>query len=49
MEQFIASRRFDREALTTPLPEDLPTDFGSTIPSPPETKSTVSRIAPRPG
>jgi AAA lid domain len=46
--RLVASGNFDREALTTLLPEDLPTDFTS-IPSPPETKPTRSRIAPRPG
>ncbi len=47
--RLVASGRSDREALTTLLPEDLPADFGITIPSPSETKTTASRIAPRPG
>jgi hypothetical protein len=46
--RLVGSGNFAREALTTLLPEDLPTDFSS-IPSPPETKPTRSRIAPRPG
>jgi len=39
----------DREALTTLLPDDLPSDFGATIPAPTPAKPNVSRIAPRPG
>jgi SpoVK/Ycf46/Vps4 family AAA+-type ATPase len=46
--RLVASGNFGRDALTMLLPEDLPTDFTS-IPSPPETKPTRSRIAPRPG
>ena len=38
-----------RESLTTLMPEDLPTDIGTTIPAPAASKSAVSRIAPRPG
>ncbi len=47
--RLVACGRCDREALTTLLPEDLPTDAGSVIPPPPETKPATSRIAPRPG
>ncbi|EEF60842.1 AAA family ATPase [Pedosphaera parvula] len=47
--RLVASSRFDREALTSLLPEDLPTDFGNTIPAPSEIKPSASRIAPRPG
>ena len=46
--RLVASSRFDRESLTTLLPEDLPTDFGTTIPAPAESKPIASRIAPRP-
>jgi len=38
-----------RDALTTLLPDDLPADFGTTIPAPPPTQPTKSRIATKPG
>jgi hypothetical protein len=44
-----AATHCDRDALTTLLPEDLPADFGTTIPAPPLTQPTKSRIQTRPG
>ena len=45
-----ASTNCDREALTTLLPEDLPADFGTTIPAPPSSQPfTKSRIQTKPG
>jgi hypothetical protein len=43
------SNRCDRDALTTLLPEDLPDDFGATIPAPAPKPPTKSRIQSRPG
>jgi hypothetical protein len=45
--RLVASGQCDRDALTTLLPEDLPADFATGMPAPPETKPTTSRIAPR--
>jgi hypothetical protein len=47
--RLVSSGQCDRDALTTLLPEDLPADFESGMPAPPETKPAASRIAPRPG
>jgi AAA lid domain/ATPase family associated with various cellular activities (AAA) len=47
--RLVGSGQMDRDALTTLLPEDLPADFGPTIPVPLETRPTISRIAPRAG
>jgi hypothetical protein len=47
--RLVASGQCDRDALTTLLPEDLPEDFASGMPAPPESKPTTSRIAPRAG
>ena len=45
--RLVASGQCDRDALTTLLPEDLPADFATGMPAPPETKPATSRIAPR--
>jgi len=47
--RLVNSGQCDRDALTTLLPEDLPAEFGAAMSAPPETRPTVSRIAPRPG
>ena len=47
--RLVASGLCDRDALTTLLPEDVPDDFETGMPAPPETKSIPSRIAPRAG
>ena len=47
--RLVAGNHCDRESLTALLPEDLPADFGKTIPPPAEAKPGASRIAPRPG
>jgi hypothetical protein len=47
--RLVASGQCDRDALTALLPEDLPADFETGMPAPPETKPASSRIAPRPG
>jgi AAA+ superfamily predicted ATPase len=47
--RLVASGQCDRDALTTLLPEDLPAEFESGMPAPPEIKPASSRIAPRPG
>jgi hypothetical protein len=47
--RLVACNKCDRDSLITLLPEDLPADFGTTIPAPADTKPVVSRIAPRPG
>jgi hypothetical protein len=47
--RLVASGQCDRDALTTLLPEDLPADFETGMPAPPETKPASSRIAPRAG
>jgi hypothetical protein len=48
--RLVAGGQCDREALTTLLPEDLPTDFGTGMPAPSaEDKPAPSRIAPRAG
>ena len=44
-----AATNCSRDALTTLLPEDLPADFGTTIPAPTPTQVTKSRIATKPG
>jgi len=47
--RLVTSGQCDRDALTTLLPEDLPADFASGMPAPPESKPSTSRIAPRAG
>ena len=47
--RLVSSGQCDRDALTTLLPEDLPANFGSGMPAPPETPPSNSRIAPRGG
>jgi stage V sporulation protein K len=48
--RLVASGQCDRNALTTLLPEDLPEDFETGMPSPPQSpKLPSSRIAPKPG
>ena len=47
--RLVSSGQCARDALTTLLPEDLPADFATGMPAPPETKPTTSRIAPRAG
>ncbi len=46
--RLVAGNCCDRESLTTLMPEDLPTDIGTTIPAPTAAKPTGSRIAPKP-
>jgi hypothetical protein len=46
--RLVASGQCDRDSLTTLLPEDLPADFTTGMPAPTETKTSASRIAPRP-
>jgi hypothetical protein len=47
--RLVASGQCDRDALTTLLPEDLPTDAGAELPAPPATQPAPSRIAPKAG
>ncbi len=47
--RLVASGQCDRDALTTLLPEDLPADFETGMPAPPEIKPAPSRIAPKRG
>jgi hypothetical protein len=47
--RLVASGQCDRDSLTSLLPEDLPADFETGMPAPPESKPTASRIAPRAG
>jgi len=47
--RLVGSGQCDRDALTTLLPEDVPDNFETGMPAPPETKPASSRIAPRPG
>jgi hypothetical protein len=47
--RLVNGEQCDRDALTTLLPEDLPTDFGVGMSAPPATKLSSSRIASRPG
>jgi stage V sporulation protein K len=47
--RLVTSGQCDRDALTTLLPEDLPEDFATGMPAPPESKPTTSKIAPRAG
>jgi stage V sporulation protein K len=44
-----AGGQYDRNSLTTLLPQDLPTDFQTRLAAPPPIKPAVSRIAPRAG
>jgi Cdc6-like AAA superfamily ATPase len=46
--RLVGSGQCDRDALTTLLPEDLPTELGAELPAPPEAQPVTSRIAPRP-
>ena len=45
--RLVSSGQSERDALTTLLAEDLPTDFGDEMPAPPDEQGRVSRIAPR--
>lgn len=47
--RLVTSGQCDRDSLTTLLPEDLPADFATGMPSPAETKPASSRIASRTG
>jgi hypothetical protein len=47
--RLVGTGQCDRDALTTLLPEDLPTDSGAAMPAPPESPSPTSRIAPQAG
>jgi stage V sporulation protein K len=47
--RLVGSGQYDRDALTTLLPEDLPADFATGMPTTPDVKPVTSRIAPRAG
>jgi hypothetical protein len=47
--RLVNSGQCDRDALTTLQPEDVPDDFGTGLPNPPEEAAATSRVAARPG
>ena len=47
--RLVGSGQYDRDALTTLLPEDLPADFATGMPTTQDVKPVTSRIAPRAG